>query len=260
MSYILDALKRSERERIARGVTNLNSITAEQVVRRRFSYPYLILCGLFVLMAIILGWVFLRVTAPPASISSNEQCVSPPSILPGNDLSKNNLPIPQNPSGDTSPSAAIKEDEITAQASSPTNLNAHQPIENDATRLGQSPMPTQEMSGEALRNMQDIYESEDEEDGTKGLVHPAAKASGSGAGQNAEIPYFNDLPAEIKMGIPPFRISLYAYSDIPDERFIVSNGKKVRVGEEVSEGLKLLYIGPSALMVQSGNTKFAVPR
>jgi general secretion pathway protein B len=58
--------------------------------------------------------------------------------------------------------------------------------------------------------------------------------------QHPELPVAaEELPTEINQQLPPMRISAHVYSDQPDQRFIIVNSRKLREGESTSDGLLL---------------------
>ena len=52
-------------------------------------------------------------------------------------------------------------------------------------------------------------------------------------------PEYSQVPASVKNDIPKLSLSFLVYSEKPAERRVTINGKVLREGDEISEGLKL---------------------
>jgi general secretion pathway protein B len=68
------------------------------------------------------------------------------------------------------------------------------------------------------------------------------------------------MPAAFREHIPPFRISMYAYSKAPEERFVIIDMKKYRAGDRVLGGALLLEIQPDNLILELDGDRFRIPR
>lgn len=73
-------------------------------------------------------------------------------------------------------------------------------------------------------------------------------------------PDYRELPPELQARIPPFRISMFAYSKNPAERFVIIDMKKYRTGDRLPGGILLLAIQAENLLLELDGQKFLVPR
>jgi general secretion pathway protein B len=79
------------------------------------------------------------------------------------------------------------------------------------------------------------------------------------AGRNG-IPYLRDLPLSFQERIPPLKISMFAYSRNPAERFVIIDMKKHRVGDQIPGGALLMEIQAENLLLELEGQKFLLPR
>jgi hypothetical protein len=66
----------------------------------------------------------------------------------------------------------------------------------------------------------------------------------------------HDLPPTVRNEVPRLSVSFLVYSDQPEERMVTINGKRMREGEEVSEGLKLERITPEGVVLNWRGKQF----
>jgi general secretion pathway protein B len=62
---------------------------------------------------------------------------------------------------------------------------------------------------------------------------------GAESGKPADVPKFHELAPQLREGIPQLSVSMLIYSGKPEERWININGVKRREGDEISAGLKV---------------------
>lgn len=79
-------------------------------------------------------------------------------------------------------------------------------------------------------------------------------------GIRAGTPHLRDLPVEFQEKVPPFKITMFAYSKNPAERFVIIDMKKSRVGDRLPGGILLLEIQSENLVLELDGQKFMIPR
>lgn len=57
-----------------------------------------------------------------------------------------------------------------------------------------------------------------------------------------------DLPATIRQGLPPMPVAVHAYSSKPGERLVSINGRLLHEGDELAAGLRLEQITPEGMV------------
>lgn len=83
-------------------------------------------------------------------------------------------------------------------------------------------------------------------------------AGGSPAAQ--EIPSFNELPGELRQRLPAIKVNVHAYSQAPEEQFIIVDMIKYRSGERIAEGLMLEQVTPQGVVLRFEGTAFRLSK
>lgn len=83
--------------------------------------------------------------------------------------------------------------------------------------------------------------------------HRRENASGSGDEGPGDL---HDLPPAVKNEVPRLSVSFLVYSSQPEARMVTINGKRMREGEEVSEGLRLEQITPDGVLLNWKGRRF----
>lgn len=240
MSFILDALRKSERERRATQVPDLAAVVHEPAQRR---VPWLLIAGILLLLINLTGlgyWVFLaepRDPRPAASVPVEVEraVLSPPatalSSLPPSrpDLAppSNRLAAPSLPDAPMRPPAIMPERLLP-----PAN-----------------PPRFQESEDEAIDR-----ELETESPARFAEFHPSVLPN------RAVLPRLDELSPEVREKIPPFKITMFAYDENPAERFVILNLEKRHVGDVLPGGVLLIEIRSEELIGEIDGQKFRIPR
>lgn len=73
-------------------------------------------------------------------------------------------------------------------------------------------------------------------------------------------PDLRELPLDFQERVPPMKISMFAYSKNPAERFVIIDMRKYRPGDRLPGGILLLSIQAENLLLELDGQKFLVPR
>ena len=71
----------------------------------------------------------------------------------------------------------------------------------------------------------------------------------------AALPRYQDL-ASAGVALPALRLNLHVHDPVPGNRFVLLNGTRVREGETLPDGLKVLQIVPSGVALEWRGTQF----
>jgi len=223
MSYILDALKKSDQLRQRGSTPTLLTVQATPTDPTRPRYLMSgVLAVVLISAGIALGW--LRPWQPEQPAPAAEPPASLP-VVPGSNLA---VPAPL----DGSPVATGKQE-------------PHPPAAGAATKqeiqalAGHESLPTLPQPEPAARNA------------TAGQL-PSGTADEAGR----KIMALNDLPPSIRREIPMITISFHAYSNNPGERRVMINGDMARQGEPLADGLSLEQITPDGVILDYKGFRF----
>lgn len=275
MSYILDAIKRSERQRLNSGMAALRAVPAFAEAARQ---PPLLLYGAaaaaLIAAGVGIGWLRPWQPAHAAMPTASARFAPPPrATMPHYDADTAQAEPPPL----TAPPAPEKAEVLHVmrvrpyRAAAPTHAGGQAatprapatapaiapnvaPATSSATPVAAA-IPSR--ATEAVRGGQD-----------RGNAAPAPVASraaasvpagGTSAGQltgAARVFALYELPPDIAHDIPPMAISGFTYSDTPEGRMVDINDRLLQEGQYVSDGLKLEQITPDGLIFSYRNYRF----
>jgi general secretion pathway protein B len=248
MSFILDALKKSEADRQRQSSPALFEVKVAQP-RRRFP---LWAIGLGVLLGVnmlVLGWVLLREpraapeAAAPAAAASNAPTpagnaiasTAPPGMMtvPATVTIPTtvNIPIGSAPSitvGTSNPEPGVVAPSSTPPLVEEPLLSSHEPsVPPDYDARDYAPAVT-----------------------TAQANHAAALRAGS-------IPSRDEVLAQGTQ-LPDLRLDLHVYAVDPAQRFVFINMRKLREGEMLPDGVRVERITPNGAELSYRGTRFTV--
>lgn len=245
MSIILDALKKSERERQAGQVPGMSQVVNESSISRPRWVAWVVGLLAIVNAGGIGFWLYrdhlpkspvlgdLKVTPAASPVSQREEASQAPVSVPITP-----------PLGDS------------AQSVPPLQIQPHpEPLEQRPS----FPMPEHLMPpANPPRATQEEDDPVDEELEAEGVAKPLISAGKSPQGQG--FPRLNDLPEAFQSRIPSFRITMFAYSENPQDRFVIVNMKKLVAGDLLPGGVLLIEIRAENLVGELDGQKFLIPR
>lgn len=87
---------------------------------------------------------------------------------------------------------------------------------------------------------------------------PEAATAGSAPPAPAAAPTSNELPEDVRSGLPTLTITGHTYSDNPTLRTLMIDGRMFVEGQALAPGLRLERIGPHAAVFNQRGTRFSV--
>lgn len=263
MSYILDALKKSEQEHKKGQVPGLGTVQGLPGPGGRFETDRLIwMYGLATILmaALAVGaWLFLREPAPApeaappvvtAQPPADSQAVAPPTARPPAPAQAEPKPArtPSRPKATTQttpqPPAAGTESPQLAKAAATEAATPSSPA---------APTPMLEKTPPPVR----IEESAPE--------RPSAREDGNEESEAQVKPELlpvvpiEELPAETLAEMPPLKIGLHLFSDTPGARRASINGRLMREGQQVDKDLVLVEITRQGALLSFRGRRFTMP-
>jgi general secretion pathway protein B len=259
MSYILDALKKSEKKRALGTVPALpvSQNDAQKKIERRSLWTYVIIGALMINVVALVLWfepwhskkTALTVAQAPVDTQSPAIETKPAYATPGikgkEDGGKNEIKtkaalektaLNRNNNAQLSESAQIKENikrkipDKTAQAD---RMNMAQEIPPAAP---QHPQESPNVQTEHKPEVSNI------------IPNPVPN----------KIYNFSELPLLLQQKLPSFVISAFIYSNEANSRMVKVNGKRMTESQDLSEGIKLEEIKPDGIVLSYMNYRFWV--
>lgn len=247
MSYILDALRKSDEQR-RRGTTPtlLTPQAATLAPPRRKLLSYWMLGGALLVAGVVIGslqpWKSAQHAPAPASAPLAAPAVSTPPPAP--------VVAAAPADGAQQPVAAVRK-----APPAPRAAVAPAPVAKSAEKIAAGAEVETEVKSRPRR-------------GSPETVAPAPKspakspASGASDSRPAAAPpeppivKFSELPVEVQMEIPKLQITVHAYSPVPRERLVGINDLLLREGGSVSPDLKLEQITPDGMVMTYKGYRF----
>ena len=78
--------------------------------------------------------------------------------------------------------------------------------------------------------------------------------------QKNDPPYLRELPFRIQHKLPDIAINVFVYSDEPSERFVIINGNKYKVGQSLPNGINIKDMTSNNLVLEFQNQVFKIKR
>lgn len=94
---------------------------------------------------------------------------------------------------------------------------------------------------------------------SQNIAKPAAKPAVKKAAK-PKIPFFEQLPVEVRRKFPDLNINVFVYSEDPEDSFIMINMVKILPGQDISENTKLKKIERDSMIVEFEGKKVRIKR
>lgn len=239
MSFILDALKKSESDRQRQGGPALFEV---KIAPPRHALPpwAVAIAVLLVANLGVVAWFMLRHAAAPASGEAS------PSVR---------APVPAAAEPAPQALAAV----VAAPAAAPvarTVISAPTPAPAPAAAAAPAPPPAAARSAAADATAEPASNPDD--------FAPAAEPPPSGGlGRvkrgTAGVPLYQQLAATPGTQLPQLRLDLHAYAEHPEDRWVLINMHKLREGESL-EGVHVDRITPEGAVLSYQGSQFLLTR
>jgi general secretion pathway protein B len=240
MSFILDALKKSEHARQRQAGPALFEV---KVVQPRRTVPiWAVVIVLLVLINVLtLGWIALsrRPATPPQPAAAAAALTR--SASPG--------PAPTPQSAVISPPGSAAAPATPAATQAPPGSAAI-----GAATSASAAQSTTAAPSPAAATPQDPADFEP-------ALQPAASAPPSGAAQpSGSLPLYAQIAAEPGSTLPRLHLDLHVYSPRPRQRFVMINMQKLHQGDALADGVSVVQIRPDGVVLSYQGRQFLLPR
>ena len=275
MSFILDALKKSEAERRQGEVPSLQNDIGSAAPRRRSIWPLVLTFALLLNGAVLGGWLLLRQEKPPMAATSSGELDRILASRAGHTESTEDL---------TTKSAPVaKETELSAAAVKPITEPPVQPAqpagatpqakpEAPIVAALEIPAVPPELAGQSVKkpaSTQPVKPIKPVKPvklvkPVKAL-QPAKPSAGTkqatvAAPAPAEsFPLISELPGDVRSGLPGLNLQLHFFSPDPARRLVRLNGSNLREGDRGGDGLSVVEITPDGIRLSCQGVRFFLP-
>jgi general secretion pathway protein B len=263
MSFILDALKKSETDRQRQNGPALFEV---RVAPPRNGLP-LWAIGLAALLAVnlvIVAWVLLRRPAAPEGAATAQVAASSPSLQAAAPMTTYQQPqaygnqgYPPPQQAPAMPQAAVTgapQGQATAPGQNTVPVSGTPPTSpvGQAAAMTQPAPPQGEAGSEKLNP--DDYAPAAEAGPAAPFGNHVSKNTSSG------VPLYQDAALVKGSHIPELRLDLHVFAQKPQDRFVMINMHKLHEGDSLPEGVHVDSITPEGAVLSKDGTQFLLPR
>jgi len=255
MSFILDALKKSESDRQRQTGPALFEVKVAPPRTRLPPWAIAIAALLVVNLGIVM-WMVLRhagATTPAAAMAGAGSAAAPPPTVPPSAgppaITAQTASAPAAPMPSLAvPSAAVPAATVAAVPGAATP----------------SATPANTAAGAASARGAGNAESNPDDYAPAQEAPPAAAGSSFGGrvrrGTAAGVPLYQDAAATVGAQLPQLRLDLHVYAQRPQDRFVMINMHKLREGDSLPEGVKVEAITAEGAVMSYNGSRFLLPR
>jgi general secretion pathway protein B len=287
MSYILNALRKSEQERQANRPETLTEqvLTPPAPKSRKIAIVIGALLAVNLLALLLLVWYLKKTDDTPAAARQADARTlqqkaarkpQPGAVKPANTDAPSEkapaaaAPVPEviNPSAPTAAAPAVKSPSIEelAAASRAAEVKGPKQAMPDKPERGAQTVPSTAATGarelarkeRQTRRAQPVpaaeSPSDSESDAGKG------KSDASPAAGRQDIPLFKDLPYNFRSSVPKMAINVFMYTDNPADRFVILNMTKYKAGQTTKDAIEIREIRPDGVIASYGGKVFRIER
>jgi general secretion pathway protein B len=249
MSYILEALKKADQERVVGKVPDLDSVHERVPPTRRNSRWIWILAALLVVNGMLVAAYVLykgnasdgpeHAAVAPAPVVETAPPVAT-TVMPARPAVPVRPAIPPRPAVTTRPPAP-------RSPARPYVPPAARPAPASKPAAAVTPPVTPQARGTVTRAEQPL----------DAAPAPAAQAATTPPAKPASgLPYWDDLSLEFRSGFTAPRIDVHVYDADPRRRFILVDLKKYREGDRLASGAQLEKITPEGVQLSFQGKQF----
>ncbi|MBC8026925.1 MAG: general secretion pathway protein GspB [Steroidobacteraceae bacterium] len=233
MSFILDALKKSETDRQRQSAPALFEVKVA-APRRRFPLWAIGLAALLGVNVLVLAWVLLRQPSSPSQAAASP---APATGLPANVVYVPAVMIPQPANG-----------QVNGQAMAPVTVA---PLEAGVV----APSVAPPLAEDPLLSSDEPSVPPDYDANDYAPAVTREEATASAQRRAGFLPSRNDVLAK-GIQLPDLKLDLHVYAENPADRFVFINMRKLREGESLPEGVRVDAVTPSGADLSYRGTRF----
>ncbi len=280
MSSIIDALKKSDKNRNQAGKGSVNQIKFESQTntpkRRGF---YLLVIALLVVTGGVLAWQQGWLSAAKNKWFSTAEEVQTVNTQPNNknqqQATQNNQQKPKVANKLTPPkpdvirqkSNQVNQSQVNNKQPAGANKQADTPstqpqeqteiVEMTGTEEAIEPVAADDKPEPTKRNAQAKKIERQAADNTQ--QNPKERQSREQPPKQQHL-LLHQLDFEVRKSIPPVKLNIHIYDPEPENRMVIINGVKFITGDVIEEAITVQEINQQGVVLEFGGTTFLIPK
>jgi general secretion pathway protein B len=240
MSFILDALRKSENERQRQAGPGIAELPVARVASRAPVILIAVGALLAVNLVVVLYWLLKddapQVVREEAVAAQPSATAATPTPTPAQDDARPApvavATLPAQDDGRPAPVTSREVRPLAAEVTAGPPPDAAPPPAPDPSLLPTAPLPTQAYGWP-----------------------PRQQATGSGY-----APRIDTLPPQATAGLPELNLDLHIYSTDPAQRAAFINGARYRAGDQLPQGVDVVDITHEGVVLRYRDQQFLLPR
>jgi general secretion pathway protein B len=248
MSYILDALKKSEKER-QRGTTPDLLTVQEPVLREKKKRP---VWTYIIIAVLVLGTGLAAYRLIPWQ-SKNERS-SPNTVAVQTSGPKTAEPMQPEVPHTITPQAGIKNQEVPP----PINTIREKSLKTPIALTKKEEKQVVQKVVQPVQTSQPVLTPEIPANVPSPVTPDIKPVQNEPAPVPGKIYHSGDMPASVRQNLPAVNMSIFMYSEDPASRMVRINGQTLREGQYISEGLKVEEIKPDGVILNYKNYRLHI--
>ncbi len=256
MSYILDALKKSEKERMRKSAPDILSVqeTILHEKKKRNIWKYLIIIALFANVFILGYWLFYS--------GYNKDFLKNNDSKSHKTIDINNQKVGQLAGENINEVNSTKQIVSNDMPSPTTDKKMNIIDKNISTRSTESEHKPENAQSQSMKSKKKesnkTYNKENSPNNEKSFTHNLLPLNKEPVPDVNKLYSINELPSSVKDSLPPINMTIFMYSDDPASRMVRINGQTLREGQNISEGVRLEEIKADGIIVSYKNYKMHI--
>jgi general secretion pathway protein B len=235
MSFILDALKKSESDRQRQSGPSLFEVKVAPP-RRTLPIWAVAIAVLLGINVIVVSWMLLRHPTEPAAARAPAPAAAAPSASAA--ATASGAAPPSRPAALSAETAAGKPSIGVAAAAVAVPATAARASPGDQSTAPQPSVVTPSDYAPA--------------------VEPAAQSSAASGGAADDLPLYQQIVASD--GLPALHLDLHVFAQHPQDRFVMINMHRLQEGDTLPSGVQVEAIRPDGVVLSYHGTRFLLPR
>jgi general secretion pathway protein B len=258
MSFLLDALRKSENQKRAGAVPTIHSTDHLETRRPRRRVPWLILVLFPTLL--VLGWFGLPLLNPTVGTAEPE-AVTGPAVTPAGVDPALETQVVQAPA--SRPKVVSEDPQRLPRIprAVPGQEGARTPVENYLAPADSVDQEQEDREAEASREL--VHDAEPLVSAIESLaVEPRQEAVKDDAYRQprfSEISFWG-LPESVRGNLEPPRITVLVFAEEPADRFLLTGGRRLAEGDSTASGMLLEEIRRNGAVFSYRKYRFLVSR
>ncbi len=261
MSFILNALRKSEQERLSKQAESTgHKLIGKQEQIENKKFPTWLIALILINMCLLAYFIWSATQEKTSSVETKKSIVTE-KLKP---LTRDTVVSEKPPLSTPERTEALK-DSVVALAKQKEQLFIAQQIKKRKDKIkkvkkleGITPSKNkQAISGKKQAESVPVVER-------KIIDSPTPTPSNNNQSKTKKKentpPFLSELPFEFRRSVPAIDFNVFVYSSIEKERFVMIDMKKSQAGQEILEGMVLKEIRKNSIVVEYKNKVFQIER